>query len=823
MSKTNKTIKNQFKAKKRNSFFSSPDFLYFAGTIFLVFLIYSFSLFRPWLPFDERLIYKEDFFPIPTRFDEISEIIKTFILKSHILSMNSFFSNQATLRSNPITFALIVFVSFFFKTHAVLYHLLQLSIHLINVILVYLIFKKTISIITGKQSGTINNNFILIAVTLFTLLWGLHSASSEAILLVSNWTALLTYTFCFSFLLYELSKIERNIFSISKNQLILTSAFFFILMFLTEYGYSLPFIIFFIIFAYKESFINALKISAPYFIGLFLFALISVFKPASAINNIISSQNTLYAQMNTSFAYVFAERNLWLVPQLFVHFLKLLLFPKALSLYQSNLVHLSDSLTSPYSIFCFLLYISFLLVPLILFFLYRKRSHGFIYPLIYAFFFSVFPFLHILTPTYCLNADRYFYFPSFLLLFILIQPVYLLFNGQNQKLIKLLLISLSCLVLIIGVRTLIRIHEWNDPYKLYSSAVKIEKNPLYKGQRLIILADYVGTKGNQPLMEKLLQDSLKSLDKALKKFKYEKKKDPNEPITLKLYGLDYKSLILKTAYSIATIKNDNYQESPNKVLEFLDPYFENNLKIAGINQIIFYSEILLKAGLLDKVKKVLEYGYKKFDYSDDISNKLAEYYMFYEKDLDKSFKILQHAYNLFPNNTRILENLLKYYEQKNDLMNEARIAYLIGLRRHSPKHYQLAVKIYLDLNQLQLANQALRKLIRLKENDPLTLLLTSRYLDLKGQRSKVLGVLNTALILSNKLGDKQDINVTKSILVSLINVHANLGNLSYAKQFLSVFEGIKDLTPQDQLQIKATKKLIQDIENSHGIKSVRRP
>jgi tetratricopeptide (TPR) repeat protein len=220
---------------------------------------------------------------------------------------------------------------------------------------------------------------------------------------------------------------------------------------------------------------------------------------------------------------------------------------------------------------------------------------------------------------------------------------------------------------------------------------------------------------------------------------------------------------------------------------------------------------------------VLEYGYGKFDYSDDISNKLAEYYMFYEKDLDKGFKILQHAYNLFPNNTQILESLLKYYEQKNDPVNEARIAYLIGLRRHSPKHYQLAVKIYLDLNQLQLANKALRKLVRLKEDDPLTLLFTSRYLDLKGQRSKVLGVLNTALILSNKLGDKQDINVTKSILVSLINVHATLGNLSYAKQFLSVFEGIKDLTPQDQLQIKATKKLLEEFESKRSLKSVSRP
>jgi hypothetical protein len=141
MAKTSRS--NQ--TKKKTMFFSSPDFLYLAGTVFLVFLIYSFSLFRPWLPFDERLIYKEDFFPIPTRFDEISEIVKTFILKAHIISANSLFSNIATLRSNPIASALIVFVSFFFKKQAVLYHTLQFFIHLINLALVFLIFKKILS------------------------------------------------------------------------------------------------------------------------------------------------------------------------------------------------------------------------------------------------------------------------------------------------------------------------------------------------------------------------------------------------------------------------------------------------------------------------------------------------------------------------------------------------------------------------------------------------------------------------------------------------------------------------------------------------------
>ena len=193
--------------------------------------------------------------------------------------------------------------------------------------------------------------------------------------------------------------------------------------------------------------------------------------------------------------------------------------------------------------------------------------------------------------------------------------------------------------------------------------------------------------------------------------------------------------------------------------------------------------------------------------------------MFYEKDYDKSFKVLQHAYAYFPNNPQILEKLLKYYEYKNDLLNQAKIAYLIGLRLHHPESYQRAVQIYLNVNQLQFANKALRKLIRLKSNDPLTFLLTSRYLDLTGQRDKILGVLNSALILSNKLGDKQNINVTKSILVSLINVNASIGNINNSRLFLNVLEKIKASTPEDKLQIQTSKKLLAEIESKRTLKS----
>ena len=49
--------------KKETKDFSAM--FYLSAVILITFLVYSFSLFRPWQPFDERLFYNEEFLPIP--------------------------------------------------------------------------------------------------------------------------------------------------------------------------------------------------------------------------------------------------------------------------------------------------------------------------------------------------------------------------------------------------------------------------------------------------------------------------------------------------------------------------------------------------------------------------------------------------------------------------------------------------------------------------------------------------------------------------------------------------------------------------------------
>lgn len=782
--------KKKLLKQNKESFFS-----YLLFTCLFVFFVYCFSLFRPWLPFDEGLFYKEELFPIPTKFSEITEIIQAFVKGHHIESMNSLFSTNITVRSNPITAIIETYMFFFFKKNAIFYHLLQVGIHLLNTVLVWLIF-YTIAKLLSKEL----NKFNFLIISLLTSIWALHCASTEGVLLVTNWSTLLTYLVCFCFLLYELH-VVKNPYQ-SKLQSFLLSILFCLLMFITEYGYTLPFIVFFIILAFtyreskelKKAFFISFNKSLPYFIGLFLFAVISASNSNSSLVNLFSSQEANYKE---SFFYLFIERNLWLVPQIFLHFVKILLFPKSLSAYQSNLVYLSHELFTTYSIFCCLVYLVFLIIPIILFLILKDPNKKFLLFLVYSFYFGVFPFLHILFPTYCLSADRYCYFPFFLVMLFVVSFLFsspLLASKKNEK---LGIIFISSILLIFTLRTLVRIQEWNSPYSFYNSGIKIEKNPLYKGHRLYVLANFVGEKGNNLKMEEYLQESLKELNKALKEFKAYTKNNSNEPITLKLYGLDYKSLVLKSAYLITAIKNDNYREPLKDTLAFYRPYIRKYKALAGANQIESYVDLLLKNEELKEAKETLDYGLQKYPKSSNLLYLLSDYFLLYEKDLDKAYKVLESTYKIYPNYNNSLKKLLKYYELKNDLINQANYLYLIGLREHSSSAYLKAAQIYLDLNQLPLARKTLKKLIWLTGENPVTLLLTSRYLDLTGRRSKILEILNKAYFLNKQL-PKQDEKITKSILFSLVNVNSYLGNIPQAKGYLTEIEQLKTLSPDER-------------------------
>ncbi len=765
----------------------------------IVFLIYSFSLNRPWLPFDESLIYKEELFPIPASFNEAFEVINSFVFNYHMLSMNSFFSNIVTLRSNQLSSMLIVFIMFFFKKQAFLYHLLQLCTHILNSILVFFIFKKSSMILRNKKEL---NNSELAIVSIFTLLWALHSTSTEAVLLTTNWATLLTYTFCLCFVFYEISDIQNKVYRIIPLRNFIASVMFFLLMCFTEYAYTLPTIIFFTILSLniksmnssKEALIFSTKRILTYVSALFFYFLYSLANSSSTLNNLPRTNFT------SSEWFLILERNVWLSPQIFLNFFKLICFPKTLSAYQSDLICLSDSFFKPFAIFSFIIYILMFLIPLICFFIFKSSKIKYISFLVYAFFFSCFPFLHIISPTYCLIADRYCYFPLFsLLLFVL---AFILSQKQLQS--KTLLVFLSCILVILTSRTIIRIQDWSTPVNFYSSAIKAEKNPLYQGHKLMLLADFFNLQGMKSQSERTIQESLNELDKAFHDLKVLKEKNINQPLTLKYYGLDYESLLLKTVYCIALIKKNYLNETEENILKLYEPYIVNRLDYSAPNEIAFYGSLLLKSNSFDKAKDIYEYAYKRFPFILEISLPLADLYLEYERNSDKAFAILKESYLYYPNKGMPMYKLLKYYERTNDLENQAKFAYLLGLREHSVESYQHSAQIQLDSNKLKDAKKTLDKLIQLNPNNTFTLFQLSRYLDLSGDRKDLLNILNKAYLL-NKTSEPNEPYVTKGILESLININFKLGNIEAARKYFSELENMKELTKEDKVQLNAVK------------------
>ena len=95
---------------------------YLSAVILIVFLVYSLSLTRGWIPFDESFFYNQEFLPFHLSINEIPEIIRNFVLNAHIISMNSFFSNLVTLRNDPLAWSILVFIFYFFRDNAFLYH-----------------------------------------------------------------------------------------------------------------------------------------------------------------------------------------------------------------------------------------------------------------------------------------------------------------------------------------------------------------------------------------------------------------------------------------------------------------------------------------------------------------------------------------------------------------------------------------------------------------------------------------------------------------------------------------------------------------------------
>lgn len=718
---------------------------------------------------------------MPASFADLYETISTYAFTWHIDSQNAFFSNIINTRFNVVGGILNIIISYLFKKNVLYYHVFPLLLHLINTFLIWLIFYELFNL---NNSSDKKNS---IYPSLFTLLWSLHPANIEAVLLATNWTPLFTFNLCFGILLFYLKKIGDKNQNLNFLEIAFLIVSFITTLFHSEYSFTLPIILFIFLFSNKyktsmnihNSLMYSLKLCSPLAFGIVFYFVI----------NFLMIKNAPTTHLSFSL-----DRTLWLSPQIFWHFLKLIFFPKDLSLYQTNLISLAHSYNNYFAIFKMIIFLGCIILPLLIFTI-KRNSTMLIF---YCFIVSLLTYLHIASPAYCLIAERYCYFPIFAFIFCI-----LFSNTLKQILNKHKKMSISILVIILSlffIKTSFRINNWKDSFALYSSALKCDGNSLYKGQIYSVLGYYFDSIGKKKEMKIYMKESIKHLSDSIKEL--EAKKTNNEIKTLKSYGLDTKSLITTCAFSIASTRLTNFKESPNKVLDFYRPYILSTIETAGVSQLDLYAKLLILTKQYEKALEVLKLSKEKYPKSSLAIYTLSNLYLKLN-NLANAETIILEGYEYYPSYKRMLIRIIKLSELKKDYVNLAKYEYLLGFRTHSKEAYQKSVQLYLSLNNLKEAKKILDKLLTLDKENPITFLLLSKYYYLANEHNKILDALNHAYLASK---DRVvTVSVYKSILLSLISFSLSYNDLINTQKYILEFESLPNILKDERLYIENLK------------------
>lgn len=710
------------------------------------------TLIRPWLIYDERILYEGIYFPTPNTIGEIFEIIKSFGLNFSVLSSNTIYTSNYVTRTCPFGQIFGMLISFFFKKDPFYFHVFNLTLHLINTTLVYFILKLL----------TNNKRFLVIVLT---LIWATHPVIVEPILLSINSGATFTYMFFFAFILDFLINKHKNT---SILRLLLIPILFLIPMLTNEYIVTLPFVLFIISTyglyknnSFKETLKRAIQETLPYFLGFLLYVIYFFFFTYYHISQ---------APTNSYFV-IFLERVFWLAPQIFVHILKLILYPAKLSVDQTIFVNLGKSLTDLYSTLCIIIFFVWLFIPLIIFLLKKKLSNVFL--LCWTFFFALLPFLHILMPSYALAAERYLYAP---LAMLIVGIAIILSNKTNQKLyLTLLSIILICCLIRSHYRTL----DWKDNYSFINSTYKITSNPLFKAIRVGMLGKAVSVlePNEEATIEAYFKESLKLLhiakeDLIKKKEKYQE----NLPLVLKSYGLDYDSLLAKIAFLEASSSYLELKQDYKIALKTLEPYVKDVRK-TDPTVIELYAHLLTVDGREKKAKEILLKVNEIYPNTPFILMTLVDFF-YKQNDIAKAEKYLQQALKLLPYDINVLSKAVNFYQDINKSELTAKYAYLYGLRMNSEAAYQKALFMYLNLGNLKEAKRAVDKLTLISKNNPASLYFISKYYYKVKDYQKAVSSLVNALEISKKSNTNP--GLTFDIAFALTQIYLSLGNRDLA-------------------------------------------
>ena len=688
----------------------------------IVFLFYAHTLNYEWKFFDEDIIYNELILPVPRSFTDLVDIISAFGLNNRFEASNPFYSDISNLRGTPFSNLFTLTLFYLFKKNSFNYHFFMLLIHLLNSILCFLTIKTILSANKNNHSDSYTN---IISLTI-SLIWALHPANIESVLFATNFGALITYFFCilFTYVFIKATVLDNPL---KPFQQLLLFFLYLIPLFLNEYSVTLPLILFSYCFltnrlknkSLKESTIKSFKNTFPLFTALFIFFIYFTL-----------SQNTLV--INKTPTVVTFQRIFWLSPQVLIHLLKTLVLPFTLTIDQIANFNYSFELFEPYAVVCIGIYFM-LLITSIVCLLIKNKKWGYLYNITFIpVFFSLLPFLHIISPVYNLASERYLYFPSFLLVFGIAHILLAGFQISSKNLLikAMTLTTFFILLFTYSTKAYLRTLDWKDSISLLESSISTTENNLFKALREQMVFRALKNIKKETSEEALSSHSglaIKHLGEYYKELKG-KKIQYNSKISeiIKFYGLDPDTLFAKGKFLEALIELDQTGDA-KKAFEIFEP-FVNNIKAPDTQIINFYYKLLFNMKKYDEAEKLLLLAYKKNKLSPSLLVALSDLNEFKYNDLRKTEEYLLKSFSIFPYDSNTLFGLRRLYGK--GLINHEKFAYyswLFGLRTHSKTSLKESALVYITLGKKNEAKKVLKNLIKHYGADDETIELASGY------------------------------------------------------------------------------------------------
>ena len=334
------------------------------------------------------------------------------------------------------------------------FHLFQIFFHLLNIVLVFFVLRKILSVQLVKNPDKIS--------FFAALLFAVHPANVESAGYIASVGEVIYVFLGLMAVLFFLRGINYQTKNVKNSALFL----FFIFVFLGLLAKESGLVIIPLLFLYLLFFVRPnLKLYLKYIFGSFFISLIYFLLKHGAAK----IGTNLFFLSPISKASLF-QRFLTLPYEIFSYIL-IIFFPKNLYIYRNFVVN-SISDIRFWGSLIFLLVIAAIFVWLAK----RKKSLLLLFFLLW-FLVSIFPTLNIIMPLEMTIAERWLYFPIIGALALVSYAAFQLLNILKKKWQKSLILGFLILALFsLSLRTLVRLNNWKDGLTLYERDIKFSKN-----------------------------------------------------------------------------------------------------------------------------------------------------------------------------------------------------------------------------------------------------------------------------------------------------------------------------------------------------------